>query len=131
MIRIAQRLVVIFALLLANAWAVAAVWVDGAASRALAGALAGGVAVLTAGALALVRPWRRAMLMACLPFLAVLGWWLMLDASKHRDWQGDVARLPSATLEGPLLTVRNVRSFEYRDDGKVLERWETRTYNLD
>ena len=40
-------------------------------------------------------------------------------------------RLPTATIEGARLTVRNVHDFSYPGEGGVTERWETRTYDLD
>jgi Domain of unknown function (DUF4105) len=65
------------------------------------------------------------------PFAAVLAWWLTLAPSNDRDWQPDVARLPTATIDGSLLTVHNVRDFSYRGEQTFTESWETRTYDLD
>jgi hypothetical protein len=53
----------------------------------------------------LVRPWRRAALGVALAFAVVLAWWLTLPPSNDREWQPDVARLPTATLDGSLLTM--------------------------
>ena len=129
--RILLRVAVSLALLLAIFWAAAALWIDGPESRPLAGALAGGI-VLTAGLMAvLIRPFWRAAAVILVSFLAVLGWWLTLSPSNDRDWQPDVARLPTATIDGSRLTVRNVRNFAYPGGGDYTERWETRTYDLD
>jgi hypothetical protein len=130
-VRIALRVVVSLILALAILWAGAALWIDGPASRTLAGLLAGGLVVGAVAAAVLVRPWRRAAVAVCVPFAVVLGWWLTLAPSNDRDWQPDVARLPTATLKGSLLTVRNVRNFAYRGEKDFAERWETRTYDLD
>jgi hypothetical protein len=129
--RILVRVAVSLALLLAILWSAAALWIDGPESRYLAGALAGGV-VLTAGFMAvLIRPFWRAAAVILVSFLAVLGWWLTLSPGNDRNWQPDVARLPTATIDGSRLTVRNVRNFSYPEEGGVTERWETRTYDLD
>jgi hypothetical protein len=96
----------------------------------LAGRRAGGVVLIAVIAAVLVRPWRRAALVAFLPFATVLGWWLILPPSSDRDWQPDVARLPTATLDGALLSLRNVRDFAYRGESDFTEHWETRTYYL-
>lgn len=129
--RLVLRAAVSLALLLAILWSATALWIDGPTSSALARTLAGGV-VLTAGlAAALVRPFWRAVVVILVPFAAVLGWWLTLAPSSDRDWQPDVARLPTATLDGLRLTIRNVRDFEYRGEHDFTERWETRTYDLD
>ena len=129
--RIALRIVLGLALALAVLWAAAALWIDGPGSRMLSGALAGGLVLFAATVAVLVRPWRRAVLAVSVLFVAVLGWWLTLAPSNEEDWQPDVARLPTATLDGSLLTVRNVRKFAYRSEQDFTERWETRTYDLD
>lgn len=129
--RVVLRIVLGLTLALAVLWAAAALWIDGPGSRALSGALAGGLILAAVAAAMLVRPWRRAVLAVSVLFVAVLGWWLTLAPSNDRDWQPDVARVPTATLDGSLLTVRNVRNFAYRSEQDFTERWETRTYDLD
>jgi hypothetical protein len=129
--RLVLRIAVSLILALAVLWAAAALWIDGPESRALAGALAGGLLLVALTASVLVRPWRRAAFAVSLVFAIVLGWWVTLAPSNDRDWQPDVARLPTATLDGSLLTIRNVRNFEYRSETDFTERWETRTYDLD
>jgi hypothetical protein len=129
--RLVLRIAVSLILALAVLWAAAALWIDGPESRALAGALAGGLLLVALTAAVLVRPWRRAASAVSLVFAIVLGWWVTLAPGNDRDWQRDVARLPTATLDGSLLTVRNVRNFEYRGEKDFTERWETRTYDLD
>ena len=116
---------------MAIAWAAAALWIDGPQSRLVAGTLA---ASLVLGSLLIsvfTRPWRRAALGIFVLFVIVLAWWLMLTPSNDRDWQSDVARLPTVTLEGSKLTINNVRSFRYRDTDDFEERWTTQTYDLD
>jgi hypothetical protein len=129
--RFILRVTVSLALLLAIIWAVAAVWIDGPESRAFAATLAGSVVAICALAAMLVRPWWRAAVAVLVPFAVVLTWWLTFAPSNDRDWQVDVVRLPSATIDGSNLTIRNVRSFEYRDERDFTERWETRSYDLD
>jgi hypothetical protein len=129
--RLVLRIAVSLTLAIGILWAAAALWIDGPESRVLAGTLAGGL-VFIAGVVAVrVRPWGRAAVAVFAFFAMVLAWWLTLAPSNDRDWQADVARLPTATLDGPLLTVRNVRNFAYRGEQDVTERWETRAYDLD
>jgi hypothetical protein len=129
--RLVLRIAVSLVLAIAILWAATALWIDGPESRALAGTLAGGLALIAALIAVLVRPWRRAAVAVLVPFAIVLAWWLTLRPSQSRDWQPDVARLPTATIEGSLLTVRNVRNFEHRGEHDFSEHWETRTYDLD
>ena len=125
------RIVVSLALSVAIAWSVAAVWIDGPRNRVLAATLC---ALIAAGALIvsiLARPWWRAAAAAAIPFAVVLAWWLSLSPSNMGAWQPDVARLPSAAVQGNLVTIYNVRNFWYPSPTTVVERWEKRTYDLD
>ena len=129
--RLVLRIAVSLVLAIAILWAGAALWIDGPKSPVFAGALAGGLVLIAGLAAVLVRPWRRAVVAVFVPFAIVLAWWLTLAPSNERDWQPDVARLPAATIDGSLLTIRNIRAFSYRDENGFKERWETRTYDLD
>jgi len=60
----------------------------------------------------------------------LLGWWSTLRPSNDRKWQPDVARPPTAEIEGDRLTIHKVRNFDYRSETDFTERWETRTYDL-
>jgi len=60
-------------------------------------------------------------------------WWSFLQPSNERDWQTDVSRVPWAEVNGDLVTIHNVRNFDYRPDdqgGEKHPRWETRTVRL-
>jgi hypothetical protein len=63
--------------------------------------------------------------------ILVSGWWFSIRPSNGRDWQPDVARAPSAKRQGSLVTVADVRSFDYRTETDFEERWEDRRYDLD
>lgn len=63
-------------------------------------------------------------------FAAVLVWWSTIDARNDRDWQRDVTRLPSAEINGNLITVRNIRNFEYRSETDYTPRWYDKTVDL-
>jgi hypothetical protein len=59
-----------------------------------------------------------------------MGWWLAIPPSNDRPWYPDVARLPYGTVNGHLLTLHNVRDFDYRSETDYRQHWETRTYDL-
>jgi len=125
------RVILYIVIVAVTAWSIAAIWIDGPKNRPLAAVLC---AVVAAGALlllVLVRPWWWAGAAAAVPFVVVLAWWLSIPPSNTRDWQPDVARLPSAVIEGNRVTIRNVRDFAYPSPTAMVERWETRTYDLD
>jgi hypothetical protein len=128
--RLFGRLVLWIVLLAAVAWGSAALWFDGPASKPLAGLLAAAYPLATLALLTLLRPRRRAYAASLALFAVVLGWWLSLAPSNSRDWQPDVAQLPSAEIRGDTITLRNVRNFDYRSETDYTEHWETRSYDL-
>ena len=63
------------------------------------------------------RRWRLRVLTAYLVLFALLlGWWRTIEPSNERDWQTDVAVLPHADIEGDIVTVHNIRNFDYRSE---------------
>jgi hypothetical protein len=117
--------------LLAVAWAAAALWFDGPAARPLAGALAAGFALASLALYVAVRPTWRAMLCVAGAFALVCVWWLRIPPSNDRDWLPDVARPAEVEFDGSRVTIRNLRNFTYRSETDYDERWETRRYDLD
>ncbi len=111
-------------------WAAAALWIDGPESRAVAGALAVAFSTATLAIFLVVRPMLRAIGVFALLFAVVLGWWFSIAPSNDRQWEPSVAHAPQAILEGDLLTVENLRNFDYRSETDFDEVWETRTYDL-
>ncbi|MEW6272382.1 MAG: DUF4105 domain-containing protein, partial [Thermodesulfobacteriota bacterium] len=77
-----------------------------------------------------VRPLARQALVLGVGFAAVLAWWASLRPSNDRDWAPEVARPPTAEVDGDALIVRNVRNFDYRTEADFTERWEERRYDL-
>jgi hypothetical protein len=113
------------------AWAALALWIDGPSNPWLAAILS---IAFSAGCLLLLvlfRPFSRAVLLVVGGLLVVVVWWSQIAPRNDRDWTPDVARLPRATIVGNRITIENVRNFEYRSETDYIERWETRTYDLD
>jgi hypothetical protein len=110
----------------AIAWACAALYFDGPLFGWLAAAF-GAAAVV---ALGFVRPLWKSVIVVAVLFLAVVVWWLSLEPSNDRQWLPDVARLPTAEIDGDRVTIHNVRNFVYRSEFDYDEHWEERTYDL-
>jgi len=116
-----------------GAWAFGALWFDcpvAAPGHPVA------VAYLVT-ALVLLTLWatgrRLAAVAAVLLASLVTLWWGFLKPSNDRNWQPDVSREPWAEVNGDLVTLHNVRNFDYRPDNKSGENnpcWETRTVRL-
>jgi len=91
---------------------------------------AGGYALITI-LLFLFLPRRgRTAAMAAFGFAILVVLFLRIPASNDRDWQSEVANLPYATINGDVITIHNVRNFNYRTETDFDPRWETRSYNL-
>jgi len=135
MVRRALRSIVTVALLAivvaGVAWGALALWFDGPPSRALAGTMVGGLALVSIALAALLRPFLRGLVAALVPVVAVALWWSSIPPSNTRDWSADVARTARAAFHGSTMTIQNVRNFKYRSESDYDQRWETRTYHLD
>ena len=112
------------------AWACCAINYSNLSPQALRTALATGFGVLALGWLVLAkRPLLRVGVFLA-AFTAVAAWWTTIPASNDRDWMLDVAVLSSATVEGDLVTIRNVRDFKYRTETDYTVHYYDRTYDL-
>jgi hypothetical protein len=60
----------------------------------------------------------------------VLLWWHSLKPSNDRIWADDVARTTSGEVHGDMVTLSNVRNFDWRSETDYTPRWETRSYDL-
>jgi hypothetical protein len=65
-----------------------------------------------------------------LAFAALLVWWCLIPAGNDRVWADDVSRLATGTIDGNLVTLHDVRDFDWRSANDFTERWQTRTYDL-
>lgn len=112
-------------ILIAFAWAFGALWYDGL------GKIFAVLNVLAlAAAFIFVKSWRYKLAVFAGWFVIVLGWWLTLTPSNEGNWQPDVAQLPWAEIDGDIVTLHNVRNFEYRSETDYTPRWESRTVRI-
>ncbi|MDX2169494.1 MAG: DUF4105 domain-containing protein [Deltaproteobacteria bacterium] len=132
--RLLRRLLVLLFVplaLVALLWGSLALWIDGPAVRQLAAGMAVSYGLAGLVVLLRVRPWWRAALGIALLVGGVVAWQESIPASNDRQWLPDVAALPTATVVGDQVTVRNVRDFVYHSsDSDFTAHWETRTYDL-
>ena len=114
------------------AWAAMALWfrlpVPGWAKVAAAGAIAL-IALATVVAIFTRRRW-VALLVFGLAFGGVVVWWNTVEPPANGDWAPDVARQTTGTVDGDILTLSDVRDFDWRADDDFTERWSQRSYDL-
>jgi hypothetical protein len=113
-------------------WAALAIYytdLSSAPPRALPAAL---FVLAAIAVVVLVRRRRYCVPALVLMFAAVVLWFFSRAASNDRDWLPDVARLAEIGRHGPhVVTIRNVRNFDYRSETDFTPAWEERTYDLD
>jgi hypothetical protein len=87
------------------------------------------LAIAAATAIARARDWLH-FVGFVVAMLGVGVWWSTLQPSNDRDWLPDVTRPPTAAFHGDIVTIHNIRNFDYRTETDYDERWETRSYDL-
>jgi len=129
--RFFSRLATAFVLLLGSAWAALALALTGAGAPGPHVARALLALVLAGGAVAV---WRRSSRLAALVVMgvgcaAVYGWMRTVTPSGQRDWAPDLARAARAEVDGPRVTIHDVRDFRYRSTSDWDAAWYTATYD--
>ncbi len=64
-------------------------------------------------------------------FTAILIWWFTaITPSNQRQWQPDVAQLAFATRNENLITINNIRNFDYHSEFDYSPSYYSKTYDL-
>jgi Domain of unknown function (DUF4105) len=117
----------------ATTWTALALWYRFPGPE-LGRALAGGLFVVLglASAVCVFGRFRfRTIALFAAAFGAVLLWWSTITPPADADWSPDVARQVTGQIDGRMLTLTNVRDFQWRSNTDFIERWTIRTYDLD
>ncbi len=113
-----------------GALALALVGPGGDKGRLVLAVLYGVAGLVAVGALVLHRGLRFALPVFAVALVAIGLWWSSIKPSNERDWQPEVARLAYATIDGDLVTVHNIRNFDYRTETDFTPAYYDRTYDL-
>jgi hypothetical protein len=115
------------------AWGTFALYIDGPGTETLRAVLASAYAVAglaTLGAYCTRRFRRIAAVSYTATFIVLFGWWSMIEPSNDRKWQPEVGVLPYATFDGNLVTVHNIRNFDYQTETDFTPAYYDQTYDL-
>jgi hypothetical protein len=97
--------------------------------RCLAAALFGLLALAALTRIWSARRWPALGLLA-LAFAGLLTWWSTIKPPAVADWSPDVARQVTGSLDGDILTLNNVRDFDWTSRTEAREQWVTERYDL-
>jgi hypothetical protein len=132
MIVMTISLLVSLLILLSMAWGTLALWYQLPLSNAWRVAVIIGWGVILLAALILF--WRdmpkTGIALGLVTFAVLLVWWSSLKPSNDRLWADDVSRQLSGEVNGDIVTLHNVRNFDWRTTTDYTQRWESRQYDL-
>ena len=131
LLRWSGRVIVFLAVLLVFLWCFGAICINGPFASAqwnLLLACGWGVSTLVLPFFAGSKIGRWGLRLLC--FLLVAVPWSFIRPSNDRLWMPEYAHAPQVTIRGDLVTIENLRNFDYKPGGAVIERWETRTVHL-
>ena len=92
--------------------------------------LHGLLALATVAAIATGRGRRVSLALFAAAFAGLLVYWSTITPSNDRDWAPEVARLPYATIAGDLVTLHDIRNFDYRTETDFTPAYYDRTFDL-
>jgi hypothetical protein len=117
-----------------SAWGALAIHYSSAAPRGLNLVLIGLLVAAALGAIGslIMRRWYRPAFGALLiASVALFSWWSTIEPSNDREWKPEVTVLPQATREGDLVTIRNIRNFDYRTPTDFTPEYYDKTFDLE
>ena len=125
--RIIAAILIGIIIFLMAAWVTLAIYYSNLPSAAL---LAGVFAIGSALAFMLLPNRRRTLLCFLALFAVVAVWWSSIKPTNNRDWQTDVAVLPYASIQGNLVTIHNIRNFNYRTETDFDPNYYDKTFDI-
>jgi Domain of unknown function (DUF4105) len=116
-----------------TAWGTLAIYYSnfpGEESRKILAAVFAAFGAAMLGWYLLAAKWGRPLLTFSALFVLVLAWWLMIPPQPDRDWAPEYAKPAYATINGDLVTVHNIRNFDYRTETDFTPRYYDKTFDL-
>jgi hypothetical protein len=113
-------------------WSSMALWFRAPGPAWVRGAFAAAFALLSLAALVSLWAGRRPRVIAAfaVAFGALLLWWGTIKPAAEADWSPDVARQVTGVVDGDILTLTNMRDFDWKSRTEADERWTTERFDL-
>ncbi|SPL71535.1 Lnb N-terminal periplasmic domain-containing protein [Acinetobacter stercoris] len=73
---------------------------------------------------------RKDIVIYIVAFIFSLVWYFNIPAKQDRDWSPDVAKIFSYERHGNLVTIHDIRNFNWHTEDQYDVHWDTRTYDL-
>jgi Domain of unknown function (DUF4105) len=112
-------------------WGALFLWLSNLPSEPMRIGLAWIFVVGTLAAFAMFRRRWRTLLVFLAVFAALVIWFYSIPPSNDRNWAPEVAALPTATINGNKVTIKNIRNFDYRSVTDFTPRYYDKTFDLD
>ncbi|MCX5903255.1 MAG: DUF4105 domain-containing protein [Proteobacteria bacterium] len=113
-----------------TAWAMLAIYYSDILKETLRACCAGLFGLATVCGFIALPNRRRTLACFIAVFVLLVIWWSSIKPSNNRDWQTDVAVLPYATMQGNLVTIHNIRNFNYRTETDFDARYYDKTFDI-
>ena len=113
-----------------TAWGMLAIYYSDIPDATQRTCFAGLFGLATLAAFIVLSNRRRTLVGFIVVFTVLIAWWSLIKPSNSRDWQDDVALLPYAEIQGDLVTIHNIRNFNYRTETDFDPRYYDKTFDL-
>jgi hypothetical protein len=110
-------------------WCMCAIYSAGFQTGTVRAAAAGLFGLATVCCFSSVPNRRRTLACFLVAFTIIAVLWTTIQPSNRRDWQADVAVLPWATIQGPRVTLHNIRNFTYRTEADFTPGYYDKTFD--
>ena len=123
-------------ILLSSVWFCLAIWIQQPLGQTFSYAF---IAIWSVFALSIlgfyfsrkILPRKTTCLIYLVAFICSLLWYFNIPAKQDRQWSPEVSRIFSYQQQGNMVTIHNVRNFDWHSESQYNEHWDTRSYNLD
>ncbi|MDR3448690.1 MAG: DUF4105 domain-containing protein [Alphaproteobacteria bacterium] len=113
-------------------WATLALWFRIPGPEWVRAFAAGAFGLLALATIAAPLFGRRLRMLGCfaLAFAAIVVWWGTIQPKATANWATDVSRQATGVVNGDILTMTDVRDFDWATRTEFTEKWVTESYDL-